>query len=172
MGKRSGSYVTLEDLFEEAGVDATRYFYLARKADQHLDFDLDLAKSQSNDNPVYYIQYAHARVCSVMEQWGGDPSQLVNASLAPLVEEQELQLLQKLLDYPEQIEAAARDLAPHQMAFFLKELAALFHSYYNSTRLLVDDAPTKLARLALAAAVREVLRNGLHVLGVSAPQKM
>jgi arginyl-tRNA synthetase len=172
MGKRSGSYVTLEDLFEEAGVDATRYFYLARKADQHLDFDLDLAKSQSNDNPVYYIQYAHARVCSVMEQWGGDPSQLVNASLAPLVEEQELQLLQKLLDYPEQIETAARDLAPHQMAFFLKELAALFHSYYNSTRLLVDDAATKLARLALAAAVREVLRNGLHVLGVSAPQKM
>jgi arginyl-tRNA synthetase len=107
-----------------------------------------------------------------MEQWGGDPSQLVNASLAPLVEEQELQLLQKLLDYPEQIETAARDLAPHQMAFFLKELAALFHSYYNSTRLLVDDAATKLARLALAAAVREVLRNGLHVLGVSAPQKM
>lgn len=172
MGKRSGSYVTLEELFEEAGVDATRYFYLARKSDQHLDFDLDLAKSQSNDNPVYYIQYAHARVCSVLEQWGGDPAQLVNANLSRLVEDQELQQLQKLLDYPEQIEAAARDLAPHQMAFYLRELAALFHSWYNSTRFLVDDPDLQTARLALAAAVRQVLRNGLGILGVGAPEKM
>ncbi|HEX7810782.1 MAG TPA: arginine--tRNA ligase [Burkholderiales bacterium] len=172
MGKRSGSFVTLEELFDEVGVDATRYFYLSRKSDQHLDFDLDLAKAQSNDNPVYYIQYAHARVCSVLEQWGGDPSDLVNADLAMLVEEPELQLLQKLLDYPEQVESAARDLAPHQIAFYLKDLAALFHSYYNSTRLLVDEAGIRLARVALAAAVREVLRNGLAVLGVGAPQKM
>jgi arginyl-tRNA synthetase len=172
MGKRSGSYVTLEELFEEAGVDATRYFYLARKSDQHLDFDLDLAKSQSNDNPVYYIQYAHARVCSVLEQWGGDPAQLVNADLARLVEDQELQQLQKLLDYPEQIETAARDLAPHQIAFYLRELAALFHSWYNSTRFLVDDKDLQIARLALAAAVRQVLRNGLAILGVGAPEKM
>ena len=172
MGKRSGSYVTLEELFEEAGVDATRYFYLARKSDQHLDFDLDLAKSQSNDNPVYYIQYAHARVCSVLEQWGGEPAQLVNADLTRLVEDQELQQLQKLLDYPEQIETAARDLAPHQMAFYLRELAALFHSWYNSTRFLVDDKDLQAARLALAAAVRQVLRNGLAILGVGAPEKM
>ncbi|HEX4986660.1 MAG TPA: arginine--tRNA ligase [Burkholderiales bacterium] len=172
MGKRSGSFVTLEELVEEAGVDATRYFYLARKCDQHLDFDLDLAKSQSNDNPVYYIQYAHARVCSVMEQWGGDEAGLVNAGLAPLVEEQELQLLQKLLDYPEQIESAARDRAPHQIAFYLKDLAAAFHSYYNSTRMLVDGDGVKLARLALVAAVSQVLRNGLAVLGVGAPRKM
>ncbi|MEO8003406.1 MAG: arginine--tRNA ligase [Betaproteobacteria bacterium] len=172
MGKRSGSYVTLEELLEEAGVDATRYFYLARKSDQHLDFDLDLAKSQSNDNPVYYIQYAHARVCSVLEQWGGDPAQLVNADLTRLVEDQELQQLQKLLDYPEQIETAARDLAPHQIAFYLRELAALFHSWYNSTRFLVDDKDLQSARLALAAAVRQVLRNGLAILGVGAPEKM
>jgi arginyl-tRNA synthetase len=172
MGKRSGSFVTLEELFEEAGVDATRYFYLARKSDQHLDFDLDLAKSQSNDNPVYYIQYAHARVFSVLGQWGGDAADLVNADLTPLVEEQELQQLQKLLDYPEQIESAARDLAPHQLAFYLRELAALFHSYYNSTRFLVEDENVKLARLALAAAVQQVLRNGLAILGVGAPEKM
>lgn len=172
MGKRSGSFVTLEELFDEVGVDATRYFYLARKSDQHLDFDLDLAKAQSNDNPVYYIQYAHARVCSVLEQWGGNPGELVNADLAMLVEEPELLLLQRLLDFPEQIDTAARDLAPHQIAFYLKDLAALFHSYYNSTRLLVEEADVRLARLALAGAVREVLRNGLAILGVGAPQKM
>jgi len=172
MGKRSGSFVTLEELFDEVGVDATRYFYLARKSDQQLDFDLDLAKAQSNDNPVYYIQYAHARVCSVMEQWGGNPDELVNADLAMLVEEPELLLLQRLLDFPEQVDAAARDLAPHQIAFYLKDLSALFHSYYNSTRLLVDEPDVRLARLALAGAVREVLRNGLAILGVGAPQKM
>lgn len=172
MGKRSGSFVTLEELFDDVGVDATRFFYLSRKCDQHLDFDLDLAKSQSNENPVYYVQYAHARVCSVLGQWGGDESSLVNADLSPLVEEQELQLLQKLLDYPEQIESAARDLAPHQVAFYLKELAAVFHSYYNSTRFLVDDTRQRDARLALACAVRQVLRNGLAVLGVGAPEKM
>jgi arginyl-tRNA synthetase len=172
MGKRSGSFVTLEELFDEVGVDATRFFYLSRKSDQHLDFDLDLAKSQSNDNPVYYIQYAHARVCSVLGQWGGDAAGLVNADLGPLVEEQELQLLQKLLDYPEQIESAARDLAPHQVAFYLKELAAVFHSYYNSTRFLVDDPKQRDARLALACAVRQVLKNGLGILGVGAPEAM
>jgi arginyl-tRNA synthetase len=172
MGKRSGSFVTLEELFDEVGVDATRYFYLARKCDQHLDFDLDLAKSQSNDNPVYYIQYAHARVCSVLEQWGGDPGQLVNADLSPLVEGQELRILQALRDFPEQIDSAARDLAPHQIAFYLKDLAAQFHSYYNSTRLLAEDESLRLARLALAVAVRQVLRNGLAILGVGAPRKM
>jgi arginyl-tRNA synthetase len=172
MGKRSGSFVTLEELVDEVGVDATRFFYLTRKSDQHLDFDLDLAKSQSNDNPVYYVQYAHARVCSVLSQWGGDPASLVNAGLDPLVEEQELQLLQKLLDYPEQVEGAARDLAPHQIAFYLKELAAVFHSYYNSTRFLVDDPKQREARLALACAVRQVLGNGLGILGVGAPEQM
>ena len=172
MSTRAGEFVTLRALRNEVGNDAARFFYVLRKSDQHLDFDLDLAKSQSNDNPVYYIQYAHARVCSVMEQWGGNPVELVNADLTPLVEEQELQLLQRLLDYPEQIEGAARELAPHLLAFYLKDLSGGFHSYYNSTRLLVEDEGLKLARLALAAAVRQILRNGLEILGVGAPNRM
>lgn len=172
MSTRAGEFVTLRALRNEVGNDAARFFYVLRKSDQHLDFDLDLAKSQSNDNPVYYIQYAHARVCSVMEQWGGNPAELVNADLTPLVEEQELQLLQRLLDYPEQIEGAARELAPHLLAFYLKDLSGGFHSYYNSTRLLVEDEGLKLARLALAAAVRQILRNGLEILGVGAPDRM
>ncbi len=172
MSTRSGEFVTLRELRSEVGNDAARFFYVLRKSDQHLDFDLDLAKSQSNDNPVYYIQYAHARVCSVMEQWGGNPAQLVNADLTPLVEEQELQILQKLLDYPEQLEGATRELAPHLLAFYLKELAGGFHSYYNSTRLLAEDERIRLARLALAASVRQVLRNGLAILGVGAPDRM
>ncbi len=172
MSTRAGEFVTLRELRNEVGNDAARFFYVLRKSDQHLDFDLDLAKSQSNDNPVYYIQYAHARVCSVMEQWGRNPAELVNADLTSLVEEQELQILQKLLDYPEQIEGAARELAPHLLAFYLKDLAGGFHSYYNSTRLLVEDDRIKLARLALAAAIRQVLRNGLEILGVGAPDRM
>jgi arginyl-tRNA synthetase len=172
MSTRAGEFVTLRELRKEVGNDAARFFYVLRKSDQHLDFDFDLAKSQSNDNPVYYIQYAHARVCSVLEQWGGEASTLVNADPGPLVDGQELEILQKLLDYPETIEGAAQDLAPHQLAFYLKELAAAFHSYYNSTRLLVDDESTRLARLALANAVRQVLANGLAILGVSAPEKM
>jgi arginyl-tRNA synthetase len=172
MGKRAGEFVTLRELRNEVGNDAARFYYVLRKSDQHLDFDLDLAKSQSNDNPVYYIQYAHARVCSVLEQWGGEVSELVNANLAPLVEGQELQIMQLLMGFPDNIDNAARDLAPHQIAFYLKELAGAFHSYYNSTRLLIDDEDVKLARLALATAVRQVLRNGLGILGVGAPQKM
>ena len=172
MGKRSGSYVTLEDLFDEVGADATRYFYLARKCDQHLDFDLDLAKSQSNDNPVYYIQYAHARVCSVLEQWGGDAAGLAGADLSPLGEPQEAALMRRLADYPEVIAQAARDLAPHALAFELRDLAGEFHSYYNATHILVPEPDLRLARLALAAAVRQVLANGLALLGVGAPAKM
>ena len=172
MSTRAGEFVTLRELRNEVGNDAARFFYVLRNSDQHLDFDLDLAKSQSNDNPVYYIQYAHARVCSVMEQWGGNPAELVNADLTPLVEAQELQILQKLMDYPEQIEGAARELAPHLLAFYLKDLAGDFHSYYNSTRVLVEDDRTRLARLALAASVRQVLRNGLEILGVGAPDRM
>ncbi|MGQ0577386.1 MAG: arginine--tRNA ligase [Betaproteobacteria bacterium] len=172
MSTRAGEFVTLRELRKEVGNDAARFFYVLRKSDQHLDFDLDLAKSQSNDNPVYYVQYAHARVCSVLEQWGGEASTLVNADPGPLVDEQELEILQKLLDYPETIEGAAQDLAPHQLAFYLKELAASFHSYYNSTRILVDYESTRLARLARAEAVRQVLANGLAILGVGAPEKM
>jgi len=172
MSTRAGEFVTLRELRKEVGNDAARFFYVLRKSDQHLDFDLDLAKSQSNDNPVYYIQYAHARVCSVLEQWGGNASTLVNADPGPLVDEQELEIMQKLLEFPYTIESAARDFAPHQLAFYLKELAATYHSYYNSTRVLVDDESIRLARLALADAVRHVFSNGLAILGVSAPEKM
>jgi len=172
MSTRAGEFVTLRELRREVGNDAARFFYVLRKGDQHLDFDLDLAKSQSNDNPVYYVQYAHARVCSLLEQWGGDAGGLAVADTAALASEQELALLSRLLEYPEAVENAAHDLSPHVIAFYLRELAAGFHSYYNATRLLVEDEQLKRARLALAAAVRQVLRNGLALLGVSAPDKM
>ena len=172
MSTRAGEFVTLRELRQEVGNDAARFFYVLRKSDQHLDFDLDLAKSQSNDNPVYYVQYAHARVCSVLEQWGEDPSALVAADMSPLTNAVELSLLQKLIDYPELVEAAARELSPHLIAFYLRELAGEFHSYYNATRFLVPDIPLRLARLGLVAAIRQVLSNGLKLLGVSAPAKM
>lgn len=172
MGKRSGNYVTLEDLYGDVGVDAARFFYVLRKSDQHFDFDIDLAKSQSNDNPVYYIQYAHARVCSVLAQWGGDEASLRDADVASLVSAHEATLLKQLMEFPEVLEGAARDLAPHNIAFYLKELAGEFHSYYNAERFLIEDAALTRARLALALAVRQVLRNGLALLGVTAPEKM
>ena len=162
----------MRELRGEVGNDAARFFYVLRKSDQHLDFDLDLAKSQSNDNPVYYIQYAHARCSSVFEKWGGDPDSVGTADCSLLVEQGEVSCLQKLLEFPEIIEAAARDLAPHLVAFYLRELAAAFHSYYNSTPILTDDDSQRAARLALVASVRQVLRNGLALLGVSAPDKM
>ena len=172
MSTRSGEFVTLRELRREVGNDAARFFYVLRKSDQHLDFDLDLAKSQSNDNPVYYIQYAHARVCSVLEQWGGDASALHEVDPSPLASAHEAALLKSLMEYPDIVESAARELAPHMVAFYLKDLAGDFHSYYNAERFLVEDAALKHARLALALAVRQVLRNGLALLGVSAPEKM
>ncbi len=172
MSTRAGEFVTLRELRGEVGNDAARFFYVLRKSDQHLDFDLDLAKSQSNDNPVYYVQYAHARICSVLAEWGGDPETLVNTDPAPLTSAHELALMQRLMEYPEMVEGAARELSPHLIAFYLKDLAGEFHSYYNSTRFLVDDIKLKNARLALVTAIRQVLRNGLALLGVSCPEKM
>ena len=172
MSTRAGEFVTLRELRQEVGNDAARFFYVLRKSDQHLDFDLDLAKSQSNDNPVYYVQYAHARVSSVLEQWGGDAGCLAAVDPSPLVTDQEVALLSRLMEYPALVESAARDLAPHIIAFYLKELAGEFHSYYNATRVLVPEEPLKLARLALVVATQQVLRNALALLGVSAPEKM
>ena len=172
ISKRAGSYVTLRDLIDEVGCDATRYFLAARHPDSQLVFDIDLAKSQSNDNPVYYIQYAHARISAVLVQWGGDRAGLLHADVSALDSEYETQLLQRLIDFPQVIEIAAEDLAPHLIAFYLKELAADFHSYYNASRFLVEDEKVKLARLALIAALAQVLKNGLALLGVSAPEKM
>ena len=172
MSTRSGEFVTLRELRNEVGNDATRFFYVLRKSDQHLDFDMDLAKSQSNENPVYYIQYAHARICSVLEQWGGEIVTLRETDVGALESEYEKALLQRLIDYPQVIENAAEDLAPHLIAFYLKDLAADFHSYYNASRFLVENEGVKLARLALIAAASQVMRNGLTLLGVSAPEKM
>lgn len=172
ISKRAGSYVTLRDLIDEVGCDATRYFLAARHPDSQLVFDIDLAKSKSNDNPVYYIQYAHARISAVLAQWGGEREALLQADVALLDNEYETALLQKLIDYPQVIETAAVELAPHVIAFYLKDLAADFHSYYNASRFLVEDEAIRLARLALIAATAQVIRNGLGILGVSAPEQM
>jgi arginyl-tRNA synthetase len=172
MSTRSGDYVTLRSLRAEVGDDACRFFYVLRKADQHLDFDLDLAKSQSADNPVYYIQYAYARICSLMAQWNGVEADLKDADLGLLTNPREAALTAFLGRFPEVIDAAARDLAPHQVAFYLRDLAAEFHGYYNAERMLLDDADLTCARLALSVAVRQVIRNGMTLLGVSCPESM
>ena len=172
ISKRAGSYVTLRDLIDEVGCDATRYFLAARRADAQLIFDIDLARAQTNDNPVYYIQYAHARICSVLNQWGGDVQQLVDVDLQPLVSPYETALLQRLGMFPEVVEDAAQDLSPHMVANYLRELASDLHSYYNAEQFLVPDEALKLARLALVLATRQVLNNGLQLLGVSALEKM
>lgn len=172
LSKRAGSYVTLRDLIEEVGCDATRYFLAARSPDSQLVFDIDLARAQTNDNPVYYIQYAHARICSVLNQWGGDSASLADAELSPLQSAAETALMQSLSQYPEVVSTACQALAPHMIANYLKELASALHSYYNDTKFLVDESQIKLARLALITATRTVLRNGLALLGVSAPEKM
>jgi len=176
ISKRAGSYVTLRDLIDEVGRDATRYFLISRKSDSQLVFDIDLARSQSNDNPVYYIQYAHARVCSVLRQAPekGFSFDLDHglANLARLDNEHEQILLTELSKYPEMVDAAASNLEPHLVAGWLRELANAFHTYYNSHQFLVEDAALRDARLALVVATRQVLRNGLDLLGLSAPEKM
>ena len=172
LSKRAGSYVTLRDLIDEVGCDATRYFLAARRSDSQLTFDIDLARAQTNDNPVYYIQYAHARICSVLAQWTGDVATLKMADLSPLNMPNEAKLMQRLSEFPEVVSNAGTELAPHTIANYLKECAADLHSYYNDTKFLVDDQSTKLARMALIAATQQVLKNGLNLLGVNAPSKM
>jgi arginyl-tRNA synthetase len=176
MSTRSGSFVTLRELRDEVGKDAARFFYVMRRCEQHLDFDLDLAKSESADNPVYYIQYAHARVCSVLRQMQakGLSHDLANGQshLARLSEDHEAALLGSLAHYPELVESAALAEEPHQVANYLRDLANDFHTYYNAHQFLVDDADLRDARLNLILAVRHVLANGLKLLGVSAPEEM
>jgi arginyl-tRNA synthetase len=172
ISKRAGSYVTLRDLIEWTSKDAVRFFLLSRKPDTEYVFDVDLALAQNNDNPVYYVQYAHARICSVLAAWGGDAATLAGADLSSLEHPAALNLMLQLARYPEMLGAAAADFAPHDVTFYLRELAAAYHSYYDSERILVDDEKLKSARLALVAAVAQVLHNGLAVLGVSAPAKM
>jgi len=177
MSTRAGEFVTLRQLRHEVGNDAARFFYVLRKCDQHLDFDLDLAKKHSNDNPVYYIQYAHARIASLLREGGlaeaSADETLGAADLTPLGESaQALALAQRLADFPRVILAAAQERAPHQIAFYLKEVAGDFHAWYNVDRILVDETRLRLARLALARATQWVLANGLRLLGVGAPQQM
>ena len=187
ISKRAGSYVTLRDLIEWSagdahdvhgqrdltrGRDAVRFFLISRKADTEFVFDVDLALAQSDENPVYYVQYAHARICSVLSQWGGDEAMLISVDLSALTSPREASLLATLADFPEVLKKAADELGPHQIAFYLRELAGELHSYYNAERVLVDDSVLKHARLALLLATRQVLANGLALLGVSAPARM
>ena len=176
LSKRAGSYVTLRELIDEVGRDAVRFFLVSRKADSEFVFDIDLARSQTEANPVYYVQYAHARVASVMKQAGipmtATSSTLGDANLAPLTSAYEEALLRRLAAFPAELAVAAREFAPHLITTYLRELAGEFHSYYNAERFLVDDPVTQRARLALAAAAGQTIRNGLAVLGISAPDKM
>jgi arginyl-tRNA synthetase len=203
ISKRAGSYVTLRDLIEwsggigadggpgtagtpegldhedalRRGRDAVRFFLISRKADAEFVFDVDLALARSDENPVYYVQYAHARICSVLAQWaaaepGADVAALERADLSPLEGAREFALMARLAEFPDVVQAAADELAPHALAFWLKDLAAEFHGYYNAERFLVDEARLRAARLALLLATRQVLRNGLALIGVSAPERM
>ena len=173
ISKRAGSYVTVRDLVDEVGRDGVRYFFLMRRVDSQLVFDIDLAKSNTDDNPVYYVQYAHARLSSVLREWGGDPATLAGADLSQLVSPHEAVLAQKLAEFPELLAHAAAEFSPHLVTYYLHDdVAARLHTYYNAERFLVEDETLKLARLALVAATRQVLANGLAVLGVSAPERM
>ena len=172
ISKRAGSYVTLRDLIDEVGCDATRFFLIERKADSQLVFDIDLAKTRNNENPVFYIQYAHARISSVLEQWGGDKEKLYVMDGNQIKNLNELRLIKSISEFPEVVLQAANELAPHQIANYLKNCAAEFHSYYNETKFLSDDKDIMENRLALIFATQHVLSNGLNLLGVSAPHKM
>ncbi|HEX6528376.1 MAG TPA: arginine--tRNA ligase [Burkholderiales bacterium] len=170
ISKRAGSYVTLRDLLDWVGRDAVRFFLLSRRADADFVFDVDLARAQTDENPVYYVQYAHARVCSVFSKT--ESADFAHADLALLTNDKELALAQRIGEFPALVAEAARELSPHSITFYLRSLAADFHSYYNAERILVDDEALRTARLALCAAVRHTLASGLSLIGVSAPEKM
>ena len=175
ISKRAGSYVTLRDLIEWTSADAVRFFLLSRKPDTEYTFDVDLAVKKNNDNPVFYVQYAHARICSILrtfEESGGEIASLGAVDLSPLNSPSAQALMLQLSKYPAMLTEAAKGFAPHDVTFYLRDLASSYHSYYDAERILVDDVPTKLARLALIAATAQVLKNGLAILGVSAPDKM
>ena len=176
MSTRSGSFVTLRELRKEVGNDAARFFYVTRKAEQHMDFDLDLAKSESKDNPVYYIQYAHARISSMLRKLAEEQTQIDQknglSQLSSSALEVEIELAKRLAQYPQTLSNSAELLEPHTMTHYLRELASEFHTYYNSNKMLVDDANVRDARITLSLAVQQVLRNGLNLLGVSAPESM
>ncbi|KXJ65336.1 arginine--tRNA ligase [Achromobacter xylosoxidans] len=172
ISKRAGSYVTMRDLIDWVGRDAVRYFLIQRRADTEFVFDVDLALSKSDENPVYYIQYAHARICSVINNAGMPAADVAQADAGLLTAPTEFALMQRLAEFPQVVALAAQDLSPHHIAFWLRDCASDFHAWYNAERVLVDDTAVKLARLRLAATTRQVLANGLALLGVSAPERM
>ena len=174
MSTRSGSFVTLEDLRKEVGNDAARFFYILRKSEQHMDFDLDLAKSKTNENPVYYIQYAHARICSVFRQANEKEMEVDHsqANLSLLTEGIEKNIIKELSRYKSVLESSALQYEPHQLAYYLRDLSTHFHSYYNACKFIVEDKHLTQARLSLIHATRQILINGLSILGVSAPESM
>ena len=175
MSTRSGEFVTLRELRDEVGSDAARFFYAQRKSEQHMDFDLDLAKSQSKDNPMYYVQYAHARICRIFktaEERNIDTSAIANADFSVLGSDQENALLTLLQKFPELLQAAAANYEPHQVTYYLKDLATALQAYYASTKILESEEPQRSAMLALCAATRQTLKNGLNVIGVGAPESM
>jgi arginyl-tRNA synthetase len=175
MSKRTGKAVTMEDLMDEVGVDPMRYFFTMRSMDSHLDFDMDLAVSQSNENPVFYVQYAHARICSIFRQAAEQNIAvlpLAEVDLSRLTTEEEFDLLRKMAELPEEVEVAANQYAPHRLIRYVYELASQFHSYYKAERVIVDDEALTQARLALLGALRIVIANALRVVGVSAPERM
>jgi arginyl-tRNA synthetase len=172
MSKRAGTFVTLRDLIDWTSRDAVRFFLVSRKADTEYTFDVDLALAQNDENPVFYVQYAHARICSVLAMWKGDRATLADADLSRLTAPSEAALMLILADYPAMLTRAAASLAPHDVAFYTRSLASAFHSYYAAERFLVDDAALARARMALLAATAQVLKNALRVLGVDAPERM
>jgi arginyl-tRNA synthetase len=175
MSKRTGKAVTMEDLMDEVGVDAIRYFFTMRSMDSHLDFDMDLAISTSNENPVFYVQYAHARICSIFrqaEEQGVDIAGIAGVALDKLNSEAEFDLIRKIGELPQEIAEAAAGYAPHRLIRYVYELAAEFHSYYRAERVITDDAEQTQARLALLGAVRLAIANVLRLVGVSAPERM
>jgi arginyl-tRNA synthetase len=181
ISKRAGSYVTLRDLIEMSGGgdaakgrDAVRFFLISRKADTEFVFDVDLALKSTDENPVYYVQYAHARINSVLREWGGDRASLANVDMGPLTHAREQSAMQKLAEFPDMLAGAAADLAPHDLTFYARDLAGEFHALYNERELRVLAAPdaVKMARLALYAATAQVIKNVLALLGVSAPEQM
>ena len=172
MSTRSGEFITIKELVDEVTSEAARFFYINRKADQHLDFDLDLAKEQSKDNPLYYIQYAHARICSVLRKSDVQEDKLNKCDLALLDSDKEVEIQKMLKQYPALIERAALSSEPHLICYYLKDLASIFHSYYNSEKFLVENQDLMNSRLYLLMGVKQVISNGLSVLGISAPQEM
>ncbi|RMF92037.1 MAG: arginine--tRNA ligase, partial [Candidatus Schekmanbacteria bacterium] len=175
MGKREGEFITLREVLEEVGVDAARYFFLERKSDAHLNFDLTLAKEQSNNNPVYYIQYAYARICSIFrkaKEKGVDTAKLKEANLTKLSNKKEIEILKKIDAFEEIIKLIATTFEPHHLTFYLKELVGMFHAYYYENPILSDDKELSIARLQFIKAIQQVIKNGLMLLNIEAPERM